>query len=58
MVLWPQVEVCTSVLQCGICMSSISVFEEPVDMSCGHEFCRACWEGYVMAYFHLAIYFG
>uniref|UniRef100_A0A8C8DKC4 RBR-type E3 ubiquitin transferase n=1 Tax=Oryzias sinensis TaxID=183150 RepID=A0A8C8DKC4_9TELE len=26
---------------CGICMSSISVFEEPVDMSCGHEFCRS-----------------
>ncbi|KAA8591559.1 hypothetical protein FQN60_016933 [Etheostoma spectabile] len=33
--------------QCGICMSSISVFEEPVDMSCGHEFCRACWEGFL-----------
>ncbi|XP_040899377.1 ankyrin repeat and IBR domain-containing protein 1-like [Toxotes jaculatrix] len=32
---------------CGICMSSISVFEEPVDMSCGHEFCRACWEGFL-----------
>lgn len=33
-------------LQCGICLCSISVFEDPVDMSCGHEFCRACWEGY------------
>uniref|UniRef100_A0A8C7XDY9 RBR-type E3 ubiquitin transferase n=1 Tax=Oryzias sinensis TaxID=183150 RepID=A0A8C7XDY9_9TELE len=32
---------------CGICMSSISVFEEPVDMSCGHEFCRSCWEGFL-----------
>uniref|UniRef100_A0A668AEN9 Ankyrin repeat and IBR domain-containing protein 1 n=1 Tax=Myripristis murdjan TaxID=586833 RepID=A0A668AEN9_9TELE len=32
---------------CGICLSSISVFEEPVDMSCGHEFCRACWEGFL-----------
>lgn len=32
---------------CGICMSSISVFEEPVDMACGHEFCRACWEGFL-----------
>lgn len=32
---------------CGICMSSISVFEEPVDMPCGHEFCRACWEGFL-----------
>lgn len=32
-------------LQCGICMSSISVFEEPVDMPCCHEFCRGCWEG-------------
>ncbi|KAM4633718.1 ankyrin repeat and IBR domain-containing protein 1-like isoform 2-T2 [Polymixia lowei] len=32
---------------CGICMCSISVFEEPVDMSCGHEFCRACWEGFL-----------
>ncbi|XP_077576412.1 ankyrin repeat and IBR domain-containing protein 1-like isoform X1 [Stigmatopora nigra] len=32
---------------CGICMSSISNFEEPVDMTCGHEFCRACWEGFL-----------
>uniref|UniRef100_A0A8C4HVS4 Ankyrin repeat and IBR domain-containing protein 1 n=1 Tax=Dicentrarchus labrax TaxID=13489 RepID=A0A8C4HVS4_DICLA len=32
---------------CGICMSSISVFEEPVNMSCGHEFCRGCWEGFL-----------
>ncbi|XP_060907019.1 ankyrin repeat and IBR domain-containing protein 1-like [Labrus mixtus] len=32
---------------CGICLSSVSVFEEPVDMSCGHEFCRACWEGFL-----------
>uniref|UniRef100_A0A3B4D7W6 Ankyrin repeat and IBR domain-containing protein 1 n=1 Tax=Pygocentrus nattereri TaxID=42514 RepID=A0A3B4D7W6_PYGNA len=32
---------------CGICMCSISVFEEPVDMPCGHEFCRACWEGFL-----------
>uniref|UniRef100_A0A8C6KU44 Ankyrin repeat and IBR domain-containing protein 1 n=1 Tax=Nothobranchius furzeri TaxID=105023 RepID=A0A8C6KU44_NOTFU len=32
---------------CGICFSSISFFEEPVDMSCGHEFCRSCWEGFL-----------
>ncbi|XP_035468164.2 ankyrin repeat and IBR domain-containing protein 1-like [Scophthalmus maximus] len=32
---------------CGICLSSISIFEEPVDMSCCHEFCRACWEGFL-----------
>ncbi|XP_061572366.1 ankyrin repeat and IBR domain-containing protein 1-like [Cololabis saira] len=32
---------------CGICMSSISMFEDPVEMSCGHEFCRACWEGFL-----------
>lgn len=32
---------------CGICMCSISVFEEPVDIPCGHEFCRACWEGFL-----------
>uniref|UniRef100_A0A3Q2QAK5 Ankyrin repeat and IBR domain-containing protein 1 n=1 Tax=Fundulus heteroclitus TaxID=8078 RepID=A0A3Q2QAK5_FUNHE len=32
---------------CGICMSSVSYFEEPVDMSCGHDFCRACWEGFL-----------
>ncbi|XP_053718803.1 ankyrin repeat and IBR domain-containing protein 1-like [Synchiropus splendidus] len=32
---------------CGICMCSISVFEDPVDMSCGHEFCRGCWEGFL-----------
>ncbi|XP_068179099.1 ankyrin repeat and IBR domain-containing protein 1-like [Antennarius striatus] len=32
---------------CGICMSSISIFEEPVDMPCGHEFCRGCWEGFL-----------
>uniref|UniRef100_H2TC11 Ankyrin repeat and IBR domain-containing protein 1 n=1 Tax=Takifugu rubripes TaxID=31033 RepID=H2TC11_TAKRU len=30
---------------CGICMSSIPVFEEPVDMPCSHDFCRGCWEG-------------
>ncbi|XP_041707909.2 ankyrin repeat and IBR domain-containing protein 1 [Coregonus clupeaformis] len=32
---------------CGICMCPVSIFEEPVDMSCGHEFCRACWEGFL-----------
>ncbi|XP_059909835.1 ankyrin repeat and IBR domain-containing protein 1-like isoform X1 [Gadus macrocephalus] len=32
---------------CGICMCSMSLFEEPVDMSCGHEFCRVCWEGFL-----------
>uniref|UniRef100_A0A8C9TD97 Ankyrin repeat and IBR domain-containing protein 1 n=1 Tax=Scleropages formosus TaxID=113540 RepID=A0A8C9TD97_SCLFO len=36
---------CTAI--CGICMCTISVFEEPVDMACGHEFCRACWEGFL-----------
>ncbi|XP_059568258.1 ankyrin repeat and IBR domain-containing protein 1 isoform X5 [Myotis daubentonii] len=29
---------------CDICMCSISVFEDPVDMPCGHDFCRGCWE--------------
>ncbi|XP_075869096.1 ankyrin repeat and IBR domain-containing protein 1-like isoform X2 [Nelusetta ayraudi] len=32
---------------CGICMSSNSVFEEPVDMPCCHDFCRGCWEGFL-----------
>ncbi|XP_055759422.1 ankyrin repeat and IBR domain-containing protein 1-like isoform X2 [Salvelinus fontinalis] len=32
---------------CGICMCPLSIFEEPVDVSCGHEFCRACWEGFL-----------
>ncbi|XP_010871610.2 ankyrin repeat and IBR domain-containing protein 1 isoform X2 [Esox lucius] len=32
---------------CGICLCSISVFEDPIDVSCGHEFCRACWEGFL-----------
>ena len=32
-------------------MSTISIFEEPIDMSCGHEFCRACWEGWVACLF-------
>uniref|UniRef100_A0A3Q2GRB3 Ankyrin repeat and IBR domain-containing protein 1 n=1 Tax=Cyprinodon variegatus TaxID=28743 RepID=A0A3Q2GRB3_CYPVA len=32
---------------CGICMCSMSFFEEPVDMSCGHDFCRSCWEGFL-----------
>ncbi|XP_064410855.1 ankyrin repeat and IBR domain-containing protein 1 isoform X3 [Latimeria chalumnae] len=32
---------------CGICMCNISIFEDPVDMACGHEFCRACWEGFL-----------
>uniref|UniRef100_A0AAZ3PGV0 Ankyrin repeat and IBR domain-containing protein 1 n=1 Tax=Oncorhynchus tshawytscha TaxID=74940 RepID=A0AAZ3PGV0_ONCTS len=32
---------------CGVCMCPLSIFEEPVDMSCGHEFCRACWEGFL-----------
>ncbi|KAG7458279.1 hypothetical protein MATL_G00236470 [Megalops atlanticus] len=36
-----------SVPLCGICMCAISVFEDPVDMSCGHEFCRGCWEGFL-----------
>lgn len=36
-----------SLATCGICLCSISVFEDPVDMSCGHEFCRACWEEFL-----------
>ncbi|KAK6324189.1 hypothetical protein J4Q44_G00065280 [Coregonus suidteri] len=32
---------------CGICLCSISVFEDPIDISCGHEFCRGCWEGFL-----------
>uniref|UniRef100_UPI00398F8C30 ankyrin repeat and IBR domain-containing protein 1 isoform X3 n=1 Tax=Pristiophorus japonicus TaxID=55135 RepID=UPI00398F8C30 len=34
-------------LVCGICMCTISVFEDPVDVPCGHEFCRGCWEGFL-----------
>ncbi|XP_060680901.1 ankyrin repeat and IBR domain-containing protein 1 isoform X1 [Hemiscyllium ocellatum] len=34
-------------LVCGICLCSISVFEDPVDVPCGHEFCRGCWEGFL-----------
>lgn len=30
--------------QCGICMCASSMFEEPVDIPCGHVFCRSCWE--------------
>lgn len=33
--------------QCGICICNISVFEEPVEIPCGHEFCRACWEAFL-----------
>ncbi|KAM3822235.1 ankyrin repeat and IBR domain-containing protein 1 isoform 2-T2 [Vipera latastei] len=32
---------------CEICMCNISIFEDPVDMPCGHEFCRACWEAFL-----------
>ncbi|XP_065439140.1 ankyrin repeat and IBR domain-containing protein 1 isoform X5 [Chrysemys picta bellii] len=32
---------------CDICMCNISVFEDPVDMPCGHEFCRSCWEAFL-----------
>ncbi|XP_050795461.1 ankyrin repeat and IBR domain-containing protein 1 isoform X2 [Gopherus flavomarginatus] len=32
---------------CNICMCNISVFEDPVDMPCGHEFCRSCWEAFL-----------
>uniref|UniRef100_A0A8D0L1D1 Ankyrin repeat and IBR domain-containing protein 1 n=1 Tax=Sphenodon punctatus TaxID=8508 RepID=A0A8D0L1D1_SPHPU len=32
---------------CDICMCIISIFEEPVDMPCGHDFCRACWEAFL-----------
>ncbi|XP_051857074.1 ankyrin repeat and IBR domain-containing protein 1 isoform X2 [Antechinus flavipes] len=32
---------------CDICMCNISVFEDPVDMPCGHDFCRACWEAFL-----------
>ncbi|XP_072364797.1 ankyrin repeat and IBR domain-containing protein 1-like [Scyliorhinus torazame] len=35
------------VLVCGICLCNISVFEDPVDVPCGHEFCRGCWEGFL-----------
>ncbi|XP_048410192.1 ankyrin repeat and IBR domain-containing protein 1 isoform X2 [Stegostoma tigrinum] len=34
-------------LVCGICLCNISVFEDPVDVPCGHEFCRGCWEGFL-----------
>lgn len=29
---------------CDICMCSIFVFEDFVDMFCGYDFCRGCWE--------------
>ncbi|KAF7708437.1 ankyrin repeat and IBR domain-containing protein 1 isoform X1 [Silurus meridionalis] len=32
---------------CGICMCAASMFEEPVDIPCGHEFCRSCWESFL-----------
>uniref|UniRef100_A0A8C2G4Y2 RBR-type E3 ubiquitin transferase n=1 Tax=Cyprinus carpio TaxID=7962 RepID=A0A8C2G4Y2_CYPCA len=32
---------------CGICMCAASMFEEPVDIPCGHEFCRGCWESFL-----------
>ncbi|XP_068091367.1 ankyrin repeat and IBR domain-containing protein 1 isoform X1 [Hyperolius riggenbachi] len=32
---------------CGICMCSISVFEDPVEIPCGHDFCRSCWESFL-----------
>ncbi|CAH2326726.1 ankyrin repeat and IBR domain-containing 1 isoform X1 [Pelobates cultripes] len=32
---------------CGICMCNISVFKDPVEIPCGHEFCRACWESFL-----------
>ncbi|XP_026855008.2 ankyrin repeat and IBR domain-containing protein 1 isoform X2 [Electrophorus electricus] len=32
---------------CGICMCAASMYEEPVDIPCGHEFCRACWESFL-----------
>ncbi|KAE8596194.1 hypothetical protein XENTR_v10016007 [Xenopus tropicalis] len=32
---------------CGICMCNISVFEDPVEIPCGHEFCRVCWESFL-----------
>ncbi|XP_036452245.1 ankyrin repeat and IBR domain-containing protein 1 isoform X2 [Colossoma macropomum] len=32
---------------CGICMCTASMFEEPVDIPCGHVFCRACWESFL-----------
>ncbi|XP_060638249.2 ankyrin repeat and IBR domain-containing protein 1 isoform X2 [Anolis sagrei] len=32
---------------CEICMCNISIFEDPVDIPCGHEFCRACWEAFL-----------
>ncbi|XP_069504533.1 ankyrin repeat and IBR domain-containing protein 1 isoform X2 [Ambystoma mexicanum] len=33
--------------ECGICICNISVFEDPVEIPCGHEFCRACWEAFL-----------
>ncbi|KAL3854879.1 hypothetical protein ACJMK2_014115 [Sinanodonta woodiana] len=32
---------------CDICTSSFLMTEEPVNMSCDHQFCKACWESYL-----------
>ncbi|XP_066565528.1 ankyrin repeat and IBR domain-containing protein 1-like isoform X1 [Amia ocellicauda] len=34
-------------LLCALCLCTIPASEYPVDMPCGHEFCRECWEGFL-----------
>ncbi|XP_041374912.1 ankyrin repeat and IBR domain-containing protein 1-like isoform X2 [Gigantopelta aegis] len=33
--------------ECDICASSFLISDEPVQMTCGHDFCRDCWETYL-----------
>ncbi|XP_078345058.1 ankyrin repeat and IBR domain-containing protein 1-like [Oculina patagonica] len=32
---------------CSICEDRIVYEDVPLSLSCGHEFCRSCWEGYL-----------
>uniref|UniRef100_A0A452G8Z8 Ankyrin repeat and IBR domain-containing protein 1 n=1 Tax=Capra hircus TaxID=9925 RepID=A0A452G8Z8_CAPHI len=42
---------------CDICMCSISVFEDPVDMPCGHDFCRGLYVQLRISYYRIALGF-